>query len=347
MQSRSAAGATGPAVPPGSAAPPGSVGAAAAAAPTPSRLLPAAGVPLAYRLLLRDPHTPLERFGFHVREPRSRRRVEEIVEAFFTGYNAAVSSRHPLDVRRACEALPVPLHPFAFEGSGMGYGARGMLDWHCRPTGFERWLEAVHPGYRFMYYVGLGIWTGFVGGWRARRVARSVAGEKYRGLVYDGFGFKAGFFHRVRDPQAHRKLEAVPARDRGEAYRGFGRSLWFVFRDDPAGLEAAVTALPDPGRSAAIVGVGLAVVFTSPEDPGAALRRLAGFPAAWQRELERGARLALYVRDAGQPEQVEARLAALPQESATPLRAHLAHARRAYASSIQSATFLHDFTEAC
>lgn len=305
------------------------------------------GPRLAVRALRKDPHTPVERFGFHVHEAGSRRRIAEIIEAFFTGYNAALAGLAPAAVRARCEALPAVLHPFAFEGGGMGYGARGLFDWRARPGRIEDFIAATHPGWRFMDFVGLGIWTAFVGAWLTRRVAAALPDARMAGLVYDGFGFKCGFFHRVHDAAAHRRLDAVPAGERAEALRGYGRSLWFVFRDDLSGLEQAVTALPASDRDAVVTGIGLAVTFTAVDDLAAVLRRLDALPAAWSNELVRGARLALYVRHAGQPEALAGWIAQQPEAAAETWRAHLAHAVRAYESTIERPTFLRDFTREC
>jgi hypothetical protein len=305
------------------------------------------GPRLGYRALRKDPHVPIERFGFHVTDPASRRRVAGIVEAFFGGYNAALSGAGAETVRARCLALPEILHPFAFEGSGMGRGARALLDWRLRPGAFGAWTESVHGGWRFLYDIGLGIWTAFVGPWQTRRVARTLGASPLAGLLWDGVGFQCGFFHRVRDAAAHARLGHVPAAERPHALRGFGRSLWFVFRDDPAGLLQAIAALPAADRPAAVTGVGLAVAFTGIDDGAAVLATLAGMPPAWQRDLERGLRLALYVRHAGQPRALAAWNDAAPAPAAARLRAHLEHAVQAHDATWGRSDFLHAFTKAC
>jgi hypothetical protein len=305
------------------------------------------GPRLGYRALRKDPHVPVERFGFHVREAASRQRIAGIIEAFFSGYNAALSGAGPAEVRARCEALPSVLHPFAFEGSGMGRGARALLDWRLRPADFDAWIDRVHGGYRFLYYIGLGIWTAFVGPWQTQRVARRLGPTPLAGLLWDGVGFQCGFFHRVRDARAHRRLDAVPAGERAHALRGFGRSLWFVFRDDAAGLVEAVEGLPAADRDAAVTGIGLAIAFTGIDAGAAVLARLAAQPAAWQRDLERGLRLALYVRQAGQPQALAAWCEAQPPAAGARLHDHLEHAAAAHEATRGRADFLHAFTKAC
>jgi hypothetical protein len=304
------------------------------------------GPRLGYRALHKDPHTPVERFGFHLHDPASRTRVAGIIEAFFGGYNVALGGATPESVRARCAAFPEVLHPFAFEGSGMGFGAHRLLDWRPQAP-FETFIDEVRDGWCFMYYIGLGIWTAFLGHGQTERVAKKLRAPQFAGLLYDGVGFKCGFFHRVRDAAAHRRLAGVPEAERAHAYRGFGRSLWFVFRDDPVGLEAAVAALPEAHRAPAVVGIGLAVTFTRVDDLGAALAQLASLPAEWTRELERGLRLALYVRHAGQAPALQEWIAAVPRPEAERLRAHLQHAVHAYETTIDRADFLHSFTRAC
>lgn len=302
---------------------------------------------LGHRLLLKDPKTPLARFGFRLSEEESRSRVAAIIEAFFTGYNAAVAGQPPAAIRARLRALPPLLHPFAFEGSGMGRGARALLRPGLGLRRFEEFIDAVNPGYRFMFYIGLGVWSGFRGPRFAVRAAGSIGEPKYGGLVYDGFGFKTGFFHRVRDAGAHAVFERLPAAALPHAYQGFGRSLWFVFRDDMPGLRAALDALPAPGRAAAVVGVGLAVAFTQVDRLDTALATLDRFPAAERLALERGLRLALFVRDMPGDGFLRQSIESCAAEPAEILRAHLEFARQAYARTIERPTFLADFTAAC
>jgi enediyne biosynthesis protein E3 len=301
---------------------------------------------LGARVLHKDPHPPLERFGFHLREAASRERVAGIIEAFFTGYNAALEESDPASIERRCAALPPVLHPFAFEGSGMGYGARGLLDPAARASRFPTHVETVRSSWEFMYYVGLGIWTAFLGRWQTGRAARALDGSNLVGLLYDGVGFQRGFFHRPRNPRAHTALEGLPEDARAQAFRGFGRSLWFVYRDDREGLLAAVEALPVGVRGATIVGIGLAVCFTGVDDLAQVLGRLETFPDTWRRDLERGLRLALYVRHRGQPAILESWITA-SGDRAPVLRAHLEHAVRARASTCDRPRFLVEFTDAC
>jgi hypothetical protein len=300
-----------------------------------------------HHLLTKDPHTPPESFGFHVHEEASRARVAAIIEAFFTGYNAAVSGLAPAAIRTRCETLPPLLHPFAFEGSGMGRAARTLVRPHLGLGRFEEYIDAVQPGYRIMFYIGLGVWAGFRGPGYARRAEAAISEPKYGGLIYDGFGFKTGFFHRVRNPEAHSIFDRLPEAALPHAYQGFGRSLWFVFRDDPAGLRQALDTLPPAGRAAANIGIGLAIPFTGADRLEAAFATLDRFPADDRPALERGLRLALYVRDAAGDGFLRQSIDSCGEETAGKLRAHLEHAWQAYTGSIDRETFLAEFTAAC
>lgn len=302
---------------------------------------------LGHWLLLKDPHTPPERFGFHLHEEASRTRVAAIIEAFFTGYNAAVSGRCPPEIRERIETLPPILHPFAFEGSGIGRAARSLLVPGLGISRFERFITDMQPGYRFMFYIGLGVWSGFRGAGYARRAATAITEPKYGGLVYDGFGFKTGFFHRARNANAHEAFARLPESALPHAYQGYGRSLWFVFRDDPAGLRDALDLLPPPHRTAALVGVGLAVTFTAIDRLEDALAVLDRFPSEEHPALERGLRLALFVRDMPGDEFLRRAIGSCAEPQATLLRGHLEHARQAYARTVERESFLADFTAAC
>jgi hypothetical protein len=302
-----------------------------------------------HHLLTKDPHTPTERFGFHLREEASRARVAAIIEGFFTGYNGGVAGLAPAVIRARVEALPPLIHPFAFEGSGMGHAARALLrPGLISPARFEEFIAAVQPGYRFMFYIGLGVWSGFRGPSYALRAAGAIGEPKYGGLIYDGFGFKTGFFHRVRDPQAHAVFARLPAKAAlPHAYQGYGRSLWFVFRDDPAGLREALEALAPPARAAALTGVGLAVTFTNVDRLESALEVLDRFPPAERSVLDRGLRLALFVRDMPGDNFLRQSMERCAEPQARLLQSHLEHARQAYAQTIDRETFLADFTAAC
>ena len=183
----------------------------------------------------------------------------------------------PEEVAAAGTRVPVHFRPFFFEGAAMGYLPRGYLSRGYSPGTAEQDLLAMHPGFRYLYYVGLGFWYGMRHPRRPSSLARLAPhlDPVYFPLCYDGFGFKVAFFDYTRRPSAMGLLERGPAEHRAALYQGFGRALFFVFMDDEEGFRDVQDRVP-PGRRADLeFGRSLALAFTGVGRPLVIARHLA------------------------------------------------------------------------
>ncbi len=227
--------------------------------------------PLLLRLLHRDPGEIERRAaGFAIHSERGRRLVAHLGQAFLGGYNAMLELPSLERVSQAAAQVDPHFRPFFFEGAALGYLPRGYLSSDFRPQRVERDLLQMDPGFRYLYYVGLGFWMAL------RHPRRPAAIESlgrhldpmYVPLCYDGFGFKVGFFDYPRRPERARKLlELVPAEHRSAAQQGFGRSLFFVFMEDEAAFRRERDEVSGDLRMAREQGRSLAVAFTGVDRP--------------------------------------------------------------------------------
>jgi len=227
--------------------------------------------PLLLRLLQRNPGEIERRAaGFAIRGERGRRLVAHLGQAFLGGYNAMLELPSLQHVSAAAAQVDPHFRPFFFEGAAMGYLPRGYLSSEFRPQRVERDLLQMDPGFRYLYYVGLGFWMAL------RHPRRPEAIESlarhldpmYVPLCYDGFGFKVGFFDYPRHPERARELLAlVPPEHRHAAQQGFGRSLFFVFMEDEAAFQRERDEVQGDLRMAREQGRSLAVAFTGVDRP--------------------------------------------------------------------------------
>ncbi len=227
--------------------------------------------PLLLRLLQRNPDEIEKRAaGFAIQDERGRRLVSRLGRAFLGGYNAMLKLPSLQQVSEAAAQVDPHFRPFFFEGAAMGYLPRGYLSRGFRLQQAERDLLQMDPGFRYLYYVGLGFWMAL------RHPRRPAAIENlaryldpmYVPLCYDGFGFKVGFFDYPRHPERARKLLAlVPAEYRRAAQQGFGRSLFFVFMEDEVAFRRERDKMSGQLRMAREQGRSLAVAFTGVDRP--------------------------------------------------------------------------------
>lgn len=227
--------------------------------------------PLLLRLLRRDPREIERRAaGFAIRDEHGRRLVAHLGQAFLGGYNAMLELPSLEQVSEAAMQVDPHFRPFYFEGAAMGYLPRGYLAGGFRPQTAERDLLQMDPGFRYLYYVGLGFWMAM------RHPGRPDAIESlgqhldpmYLPLCYDGFGFKVGFFDFPRHPQKARALLGrVPAEHRRAAQQGFGRSLFFVFMEDEAAFRRERDEAHRDLRMEREQGRSLALAFTGADRP--------------------------------------------------------------------------------
>ncbi len=258
----------------------------ASSVPAPRRLWSG----LLLRVLERDPAEIVRRASrFAIRSDHGRDLVARLGEAFLGGYNTMLRTASIDEVARQGLAVEAHFRPFFFEGAAMGYLPRGWLSAGYDARSVERDLHAMHPDYRYLYYVGLGFWFGMRHPRDPSRIERLAPylDPIYLPLCYDGFGFKTGFFDFPTRPGALRRLDRVPAQYRAAAWQGFGRALFFVYMDDPEGFDRLRDRLPAAHREDLETGRALALAFTGVDHPA---RLLAHLDAAVD-DRQRAARL--------------------------------------------------------
>jgi len=264
-----------------------------------------------YPFRVRRSRMTIEALGFHVTEPANRQRVEMVTKSFAGGFNSMISCPSALAWRHFCDSIPVRYQPFAHEGAAMGFPLRQLL--RFRASDFENTLVRTRPGMRYLYYVGLGFWSG-MRKHSPEQVARMWSGldPLYRYLCYDGYGFKVAFFDYLSDPACLIRLDRFDGYARKAAYQGLGRAFYFLFMDRKDLMIQQVRSLGEHAVEAA-AGLGLASVFVNPDRIGVARELGGSLPDEWQDSFHLGMCFALKARAIADLDQFEADIAALDQ----------------------------------
>jgi hypothetical protein len=254
-----------------------------------------------YVPFLRDPKSiDLDRLGFKVTTPEHKRRVTDILTAFFGGFNAMLSERRMSDVRAACDKFPPLLRPFAHEGAAMGFPFKAIFSRKYKVRDFARAMEALSSEYFLMYQIGIGFWCGMVYR-RLPNLVRRTADHLhpfYKYLCYDGFGFKIGLFHYLKGRDSLSTFFRFDGYSRHVCFQGFGRSLWFLFMDEPRLIKDAIARVAAPYRGDCYSGLGLAVAFTNMDDLRAAFNFSGEVESQYVVDYFLGIIIALYTRRA-------------------------------------------------
>ncbi len=226
------------------------------------------------------------RLGLHVEDRADIARVENILSSFAGGFNAMITARSEALWRAHGESAPPLDRPFVEEGIAMGYSLRNLFQY--RPEEFETVLVKRRPEFRYLYYVGLGFWSG-MRNHSPSRIVSIVEGldPLYRYLCFDGYGFKHAFFDHPRDANGLRRLNELPGYARNAAYQGVGRAFYFRFLSRPDLLVREIRALAGYAPDAA-AGVGLAAAFVNPDRLALAQVLGAKLPAEWRDHFHLG-----------------------------------------------------------
>lgn len=226
------------------------------------------------------------RLGLGVDDPASAGRVDGILGHFLGGFNSAITARSIRAASDACDAVPVLYQPFAHEGLAMGYTLHKLFRYD--PAAFESAVVRPKPEYRYLYYVGLGFWSGMRkhSAERVQRVAQDLD-PLHRYLCFDGYGFKHAFFDYPRSEDGLRPLDALKGYARNAAYQGVGRAFFFLFMDRREALIARIRLLGAFANDAA-AGVGLAMAFVNPDRLDIAFALANAMPSEWHRHVHLG-----------------------------------------------------------
>ncbi len=264
-----------------------------------------------YPFRVRRSSMTIERLGFQVTEPESRQRVEMVTKSFAGGFNSMISRPSALAWRRFCDSIPVRYQPFAHEGAAMGFPLRRLM--RFRASDFENSLVRTTPGMRYLYYVGLGFWSG-MRKHSPEKVARMWSGldPLYRFLCYDGYGFKVAFFEYLSDSNSLKRLDRFDGNARRAAYQGLGRAFYFLFMDRRDLMIQRVRSLNEHAADAA-AGLGLASVFVNPDRIEVARELGASLPDEWRESFHLGMCFAVKARMIASLAEFETDIAGLDQ----------------------------------
>ncbi|MCP4246565.1 MAG: DUF1702 family protein [bacterium] len=227
---------------------------------------------------IRSGRLTVEKLNLAVSDPQDVQRVNTILASFAGGFNATISRPSGSAWRRYCASLPTMFEPFAHEGVAMGYTPRRLFRFD--PADFEDQIVRRRPDFRYLYYVGVGFWSGM----RSHSVAALTRiterlDPMYRYLCYDGYGFKQAFFGTSRTPADLGGLDGLEGYARNAAHQGVGRALYFLFMDRPDRMRDYLDGLGEFAADAA-AGMGLAAVFVNPDRIEVARRLGAQMPPA-------------------------------------------------------------------
>lgn len=253
---------------------------------------------------IRPAQLTVRALGLSVSATDDEERINSVLAAFAGGFNAMITRPSWRGWQAHCASLPPRTRPFAEEGAAMGYTLRRLF--RFRPDAFERDIVRPRPEFRYLYYVGLGFWSG-MRNHSPRRLEKITAGldPLHRFLCFDGYGFKVAFFDYPADPTSLRGLDAFDGYARSAAYQGVGRALWFRFVDAPERFVEQVRLLGENAVDVA-AGAGLAAVFVNPDRLDVAQAWASKMPAEWQPHFHLGMCFALKARSINHLEQFEA-----------------------------------------
>ncbi|MCK4660056.1 MAG: DUF1702 family protein [Phycisphaerae bacterium] len=230
-------------------------------------------------------------------------RVNGVLSHFAGGFNAMLISPTWSGWRSYGNSCPVLFRPFAHEGAAMGYTPRRLF--RCRPEEFEASVVKYQPAMRYMYYVGLGFWSGMRDHSPQRLGCIVDALDPLHGcLCYDGYGFKYGFFDYLKDPDIVWRFDKLEGYARNVAYQGLGRSFWFLFMGDHGLLIERISMLGDYAPDVA-AGLGLASVFVFPDRLEVSRGLGMELPETWHDDFHLGMCFGLKARSICHPEQFE------------------------------------------
>ena len=251
----------------------------------------------------------VEKLGLLVHAPHDVERIDTILKSFAGGFNTMITRPSLRACQSYCASLPALYRAFAEEGLAMGYTLRQLFRYD--PAGFEEQVVKARPEFRYLYYVGLGFWSG-MRNHSAQRLANIVEGlDSLHGyLCYDGYGFKHAFFDYREDETGLRAVDFLEGYARRAAYQGVGRAFYFLYRDRPDVLIEHTKKLGEYGADVA-AGVGLASVFVYPDQLEVAQGLAVEMPSEWRDDFHLGMCFALKARAINDLDEFEGHVARL------------------------------------
>ncbi|HEX3860337.1 MAG TPA: DUF1702 family protein [Stellaceae bacterium] len=215
--------------------------------------------------------------------------VEDVYQYFRTGITAGLSGSEGPRLTALEASVPWRRRLFFWEGYAFGLCAQHA----CLGRNGNPLKHFPAPGFRFMFWTGLGFWNGASKPLPTISLAPALwAGipefaEEYP-LILGGSSFAVIAQTATVDKG---RLEAIPgirnAADLDGIYLGAGRALWFLYTRNPAKLAETLDAHPDHAQAMAR-GLGVAITLTQLGTPEQVLRDMAALPSIYWRELLTG-----------------------------------------------------------
>ena len=238
------------------------------------------------------------RRGFVAANPSRQLRLELLGRTFVEGYLTAVRLADPDAIAPRLAAVAEERRGFAFEGAAMGFALLDLLaPWRSRR--FARFLTGAAGPHVYMAYVGAG--------WALARTSPYLAWRLgpldplLRWLMFDGYGFHAGYFHPGDAIDRQRQPVVLRGYARNVFDQGLGRALWFANGADIRAVAVAASGFPEPRRADLWSGIGLAATYAGGVDAGD-LSALAATSGPYLTHLGQGAAFAAKARErAGNP----------------------------------------------
>jgi hypothetical protein len=251
------------------------------------------------------------RRGLSITSPDDVERVNTILASFITGFNRAIACPSDEPWKCHCASIPSLYRPFAHEGAAMGHILRRFFRYD--PGEFERVLVKPQPGFRYLYYVGLGFWWGLRHA-KPAKLMQNVQGldPLHRYLCFDGYGFAHAFFDYPKDPKVLSRLDDLKGYARNAAYQGVGRAFFFLHMGDAGQMIAAIESLGTHAVDAA-AGAGLAAAFVNPDRFERAQALAMAMPIEWQPHFHLGLCFGLKARSINDLDEFEANVDRLPK----------------------------------
>jgi Protein of unknown function (DUF1702) len=252
-------------------------------------------------------------------DPTAREWSRDVLSHFYAGAGGSFARSSPSELARYESGLPSLRRYFFWEGQA--FGASAQHAFRFAPGNPQARYHA--PGFRFMFFTGVGFWNGMAARYalpfvRMTREAWVDAPDfaAFRQIIAGGLAFPLVLMKGRLDGSSLRRF--ARANDRAWArglIQGTGRAAWFLHMRDPPALRRHLAEAGD--LSAALAeGIGIAMTFTQAVEPTEILAQLDAFPPAFQPALRTGVRLALGVArvdDSRIDEQIAAMPSPLPR----------------------------------
>ncbi|TCP24474.1 uncharacterized protein DUF1702 [Scopulibacillus darangshiensis] len=196
---------------------------------------------------------------FEIGSRHSKRRIENIGQAFLYGYNAALK-QDELPFKKQMDIIEPELEGFAYEGAAMALTLNDFL-FPTRSPRLIKFMSSCGANHIYMLHVGAG--------WGLARLPKfytnillSKMDPLLKWLSIDGYGFHEGYFHWNKAYPKMLLLSKVTNKYRDRAFaQGFGRSIWFKFGGKPETIKSIISNFPYEKQGDIWSGIGLALAY--------------------------------------------------------------------------------------